>query len=261
MTNLTLVLGSTGKTGSRIVERLERRGIAVRAGSRSATPAFDWEDRSTWGPALDGTTAVYVSYFPDLAIPGAADLVGEFARLAAPRRLVLLSGRGEPEAQRAEQLVREASPEATIVRCAWFAQNFSESFLAEPIAYGAVFFPARDVREPFVDAEDIADVAVAALTEPGHEGKLYELTGPRLLTFEQAVQEIAGATGREISYTPIAVDDLMAAMEGEREDLVWLVRYLVTEVLDGRNERLANGVREALGREPRDFAAYAETLR
>lgn len=258
---LTLVLGATGKTGRRVISRLQQRGVPVRAGSRSGSPRFDWDDRATWAPALDGAGAVYISYFPDLAVPGAAQTVGDFARLAAPRRLVLLSGRGEPEAQEAERLVREASPDATIVRCAWFAQNFSEAFLAEGVAQGELYFPARDVREPFVDAEDVADVAVAALTEPGHEGRLYELTGPRLLTFADAVGEIASATGREIRYVPVSVGDLTNAMDGEPAEIVELVTYLVTEVLDGRNERLANGVREALGREPRDFAEYAEGLR
>jgi uncharacterized protein YbjT (DUF2867 family) len=258
---LTLVLGASGKTGRRVISRLETRGLAVRAGSRSGSPRFDWDDRATWAPALDGTGAVYISYFPDLAAAGAAETVPAFARVGPPRRLVLLSGRGEPEAQLAEQLVREASPDATIVRCAWFAQNFSEAFLADAVAQGEVYFPARDVREPFVDVEDVADVAAAALTEPGHEGRLYELTGPRLLTFAQAVGEIATATGRAITYVPVSVSDFTQAMNGEPAEVVELVTYLVTEVLDGRNERLANGVREALGREPRDFAEYAEGLR
>lgn len=258
---LTLVLGASGKTGRRVIDRLSRHGVPVRAGSRSGSPRFDWDDRSTWAPALEGTGAAYISYFPDLAAPGAAETVGAFAREAAPRRLVLLSGRGEPEAQEAERLVREASPDATIVRCAWFAQNFSEAFLADSVAAGAVYFPAHDVREPFVDVEDVADVAAAALTQPGHEGRLYELTGPRLLTFAEAVAEIARATGREIAYVPVSVPDFTDAMNGEPAEVVELVTYLVTEVLDGRNERLANGVSEALGREPRDFAEYAEGLR
>jgi uncharacterized protein YbjT (DUF2867 family) len=258
---LTLVLGASGKTGRRVIDRLNQRGVPTRAGSRRGSPRFDWNDRATWSPALDGTGAVYISYFPDLAAPGAAETVGAFAREAAPRKLVLLSGRGEPEAQLAESLVREASPDATIVRCAWFAQNFSEAFLAESIAAGTLYFPATGVREPFVDAEDVADVAVAALTQPGHDGRLYELTGPRLLTFADAVQAIAHATGRSIGYVPVSVPEFTHAMNGEPKDVVELVRYLVTEVLDGRNERLANGVREALGREPRDFAEYAEGLR
>jgi uncharacterized protein YbjT (DUF2867 family) len=258
---LTLVLGASGKTGRRVIDRLTARGVPTRAGSRSGSPRFDWDDRTTWAPALDGTGAVYISYFPDLAAPGAAETVGAFAREAAPRKLVLLSGRGEPEAQRAEALVREASPGATIVRCAWFAQNFSEAFLADQVAQGELYFPATGVREPFVDVEDVADVAAAALTEPGHDGRLYELTGPRLLTFAEAVGEIAQATGRGIAYVPVSVSDYANALDGEPAEVVELVTYLVSEVLDGRNERLANGVREALGREPRDFAEYAEGLR
>ena len=130
MSTHTLVLGGTGKTGRRVVERLRARGVAVRVGSR-ALP-FDWNDRSTWAAALDGVSAAYISYYPDLAIDGAPDAVGAFARLAAERgvqRLVLLSGRGEPEAQRAERAVQAAGAEWTVVRCSWFAQNFSESFM------------------------------------------------------------------------------------------------------------------------------------
>jgi uncharacterized protein YbjT (DUF2867 family) len=122
MTQLpVLVLGATGKTGRRIIDRLSARGVPTRAGSRSAEPPFDWEDRSTWAPALDGVGAVYISYYPDLAVPGAAETVGAFAELAAEHRLVLLSGRGEEEAQRTEELVQAASPDATIVRATWFA--------------------------------------------------------------------------------------------------------------------------------------------
>ncbi len=93
-----LVLGATGKTGRRVVDRLAARGVPTRPGSRSAEPPFDWNDRSTWAPVLDGVGAVYISYHPDLAIPGAAETVGAFAQLAAGRRLVLLTGRGEEEA-------------------------------------------------------------------------------------------------------------------------------------------------------------------
>jgi uncharacterized protein YbjT (DUF2867 family) len=257
-----LVLGATGKTGSRIAERLRARGVAVRAGSRSSDPAFDWEDRRTWGPALAGMGSVYISYFPDLTVPGAPEAVGalaEQARDAGVRRLVLLSGRGEEEAQRAERLVQEAGPDWTIVRCSWFNQNFSEGYMVEPILSGEVAMPAGDVPEPFVDADDIADVAVAALTEDGHAGQVYELTGPRALTFAQAVEEIAQATGRELTYAYVSMDDYaaVAAEQDVPEDVIWLLRYLFTEVLDGRNVQLADGVQRALGREPRDFGEFA----
>lgn len=181
-----LILGGTGKTGRRLAERLEASNIPVRIGSRSGNPAFDWSDRTGWAAALEGIGAVYISYYPDLAVPGAAEAVDEFARLASSRgvrRLVLLSGRGEPEAQRAEELVMASGADWTILRCAWFAQNFSESFLAEPVLAGEVALPVGDVKEPFIDADDIADVAAAVLSEDGHAGEVYELTGPRLISF------------------------------------------------------------------------------
>jgi uncharacterized protein YbjT (DUF2867 family) len=265
-TKTTLVLGGTGKTGRRVAARLAGRGLPTRVGSRSGEPPFDWEDEATWAPALQHVGSVYISYYPDLAIPGAVEAVGSLADLAVEagvRRLVLLSGRGEEEAQRAERVVQEVSEkgsaEWTVVRCSWFSQNFSENYLLEPILSGKVVLPAGDVPEPFVDAEDIADVAVAALTEDGHAGELYELTGPRLLTFEEAVGEISRAAGREIRYVPVSVQEY-SSMLSEHDvpaEFVGLLTYLFSEVLDGRNAYLTDGVRRALGREPRDFADYA----
>lgn len=258
----TLVLGGTGKTGRRVVQRLTARGLSVRVGSRSGEPPFDWDDKATWAPALQDVGSVYVSYYPDLAVPGSVAAVRSFAKLAAERgirRLVLLSGRGEEEAQRAERAVQEVSAGWTIVRCSWFNQNFSENYLLEPILEGEVVLPAGDVPEPFVDTDDIADVAVAALTEEGHAGQLYELTGPRLLTFAEAIAEISQAAGRKIRFVPITVEEY-ASVLAEQEvpaGFVWLLTYLFTEVLDGRNAYLTDGVQRALGREPRDFADYA----
>jgi uncharacterized protein YbjT (DUF2867 family) len=210
--------------------------------------------------------SVYVSYYPDIAIPGAPEAVRSFAELAVQsgvRRLVLLSGRGEEEAQRAEVALREVSDEAgvewTIVRCAWFMQNFDEYFLLEPILSGEVALPSGDVPEPFVDAEDIADVAVAALTEDGHAGEIYELTSPRLLTFEEAVGEIAKATEREIRFVPVSLEEYesMLAEADVPPEVVSALTYIFGEVLDGRNAHLTDGVQRALGREPKDFSEYA----
>jgi uncharacterized protein YbjT (DUF2867 family) len=257
----TLVLGGTGKTGRRVVERLKACGMPARGGSRSGEPPFDWEDEATWAPALQNVQSVYISYYPDLAVPGAVAAVRSFADLAVEAgvgRLVLLSGRGEEEAQRAERAVQEAGGEWTIVRCSWFSQNFSENYLLEPILSGEVALPAGDVPEPFIDAEDIADVAVAALTEDGHAGQVYELTGPRLLTFEEAVGEIAQAAGREIRYVPVSVEQYasMLADHDVPAEFMTLLTYLFSEVLDGRNAYLTDGVQRALGREPKDFADY-----
>jgi uncharacterized protein YbjT (DUF2867 family) len=259
----TLVTGGTGKTGRRVAERLERGGHAIRVGSRSNAPAFDWEDRATWAGALDGTDAVYISYYPDLAVPGAPEAIGELteqAVAAGVRRLVLVSGRGEPEAQRSEQVLEQAADGAewTVVRASWFDQNFNEGYLLDPVLSGEVALPAGDVPEPFVDADDIADVAALALTEDGHSGEVYEVTGPRLLTFAEAVDEIARATGRDLRYTRIGVDELAAGLAEAQvpDDYIGLLRYIFGEVLDGRNAHVTDGVRRALGREPRDFADF-----
>jgi len=257
-----LILGGTGKTGRRIAERLTARDFPVRIGSRNGTPSFDWLDRETWAPALEGVGAVYISYYPDIAVPGAAETVEALARLAVEqgiKRLVLLSGRGETEAQRAEEMVKASGADWTILRCSWFSQNFSEGFLIESILEGEVALPVGDVGEPFVDAEDIAEVAAAVLTEPGHVGQLYELTGPRLLSFAEAVAEIGKAAGRDVRYRRISHADFTAAMAAHNlpPEFVWLLNELFTEVLDGRNETLTDGVQRALGRQPKDFSAYA----
>jgi uncharacterized protein YbjT (DUF2867 family) len=174
-------------------------------------------------------------------------------------RLVLLSGRGEEEAERVDEAARGSGAELTILRSTWFAQNFSEGFWLEEILGGELALPAGEVPEPFVDADDIADVAVAALTDDRHIGQVYELTGPRLLTFADAVNEIGQATGREIRYVPLSIEDYAAAAvdQGVPGDVVELLTYLFTEVLDGRNAHLGDGVQRALGREPRDFGDYA----
>jgi uncharacterized protein YbjT (DUF2867 family) len=257
-----LVLGGTGKSGSRVAARLEARGIPVRIGSRSADPPFDWEDRATWAAALDGVRSVYISYYPDIAVPGAPEVVGAFAEQAmrsGVKRQVLLAGRGEPEAEEAEERVKRAGGDVTIVRATWFSQNWSEGYWVEYVRAGVVALPAGETPEPFIDVEDIADVATAALTDDAHIGKLYELTGPRLLTFAEAAGEIARATGREVHYQPVSVEEhaAEAAAQGVPQVEIDLLTYLFSEVLDGRNARLADGVQRALRRQPRDFAEYA----
>lgn len=257
---ITLVLGGTGKTGRRIVERLEQRGVTTRVAARST--GFDWHDPTTWDAQLEGVTAAYISYSPDLAVPGATEairLLAQKAVEAGVKRLVLLSGRGEAEAQRCERIVQEAGVAWTIVRASWFQQNFSEGEFIDLVLAGAVTLPAGDVQEPFVDADDIADVAVAALTADGHAGEVYEVTGPRLMTFAEAVQAIAQASGRDVEFIDIPHDAFVAgiAESGAPSEMAWLLDYLFTQVLDGRNEYLTDGVQRALGREPTDFAEYA----
>ena len=257
-----LVLGANGKTGRRVADGLRARGVPVRAGSRTGTPPFDWEDRATWAPAVRGTSAAYISFYPDIAVPGSTDAIATLAALAVEHgldRVVLLSGRGEVEAQRAERALQESGVAWTVVRCSWFMQNFSEGAFLDALLEGELALPADEVPVPFVDVDDIAEVAVAALTEEGHAGRVYELTGPRALTFADAVAEIGRAAGRELRYVPIPVDAFVSGTvaEGVPPDVVSLLRYLFTEVVIDANAHVADGVQEALGRVPRDFVQYA----
>jgi len=257
-----LVLGGTGKTGRRIAERLNRAARPIRIGTRSAETAFDWTDRGTWEPALRGISAVYLAYAPDAGFPGAADTIGAFAALAVDsgvNRMVLLTGRGEEGAQRSERLVQAAGAEWTVVRSSFFAQNFSEDFFAPAVAHGEVAFPAGNVGEPFIDVEDIADVAFAALTEDGHAGRTYEVTGPRLLTFAAAVAEIAAVIGSDIRYRPITSAEFLSSMvdQGVDAEFATNLTALFDDVLDGRNSYLGDGVELALRRAPHDFSDFA----
>ena len=262
MTNTTiLVIGSTGKTGTRVADRLRSTGVCVRSGSRSADIPFDWEDPHTWAPALAGVDKAYLTYYPDLAVPGSVDAIRtltKVAREAGVRHVVLLSGRNETEAQRAEDVVKASGLAWTIVRCAFFAQNFDEGAWRDEVRAGTVSLPVHDATEPFVDVDDVADVVVAALTDDRHIGQLFELTGPRLLTFRDAVAEIGEAAGRDIAFRSVTIDEYtaMLAEHGLPQDFIWLLNHLFTEVL-GSKAALADGVQRALGREPKDFRTYA----
>lgn len=263
--DLTLVLGGTGKTGRRVAERLTAKGQNVRIGSRSAVPSFDWDNEKGWDAALKGVTAAYITYAPDLAMPGAQDAIQAFVDLAkrnGVKRLVLLSGRGEEEAQACECIVRESGLEWTIVRASWFNQNFSEGAFIDMVWNGTITLPAGSQVEPFVDVDDIADVAVAALTEDHHNGQVYEVTGPRLMTVADVAADISRATGRDINYVNVPHDAFVAevANSGAPKDVVWMLDYLFSTVLDGRNAHLTNGVQRALGRPPKDFADYARDV-
>jgi uncharacterized protein YbjT (DUF2867 family) len=257
----TLVLSGTGKTGRRVVERLEALGRPVRVGTPSTTPPFDRNDPATWPSALAGVGSVYLTYYPDLAVPGTVEAVRSFAELAVrggATRLALLSGRGEPEVERAEQAVAATEANLTILRSTWFMQNCSEDYMSSTC--WAVSRGCRPARwpTPFVDAGDIADVAVAALTHDRHVGQLYELTGPRSLTMAEAAAEIAQASGRQVRYVPVSLADhaAEAAAHGVPPEVVELLTYLFREVMDGRNAATTDDVRRALGRDPPGFTDY-----
>lgn len=263
--DLTLVLGGTGKTGRRVADRLKAKDHSVRIGSRSAVPSFDWDNEKSWDQSLKAVTSVYITYTPDLAMPGATDAIQAFvnkAKRAGVKRLVLLSGRGEPEAQACEKIVQESGLKWTIVRASWFNQNFSEGAFIDMVLSGAITLPAGDQVEPFVDVDDIADVAVAALTEDHHNGEVYELTGPRLMSIADVAADLARAIGREVAYVNVPHAGFVAEVEnsGAPKEVVWMLDYLFATVLDGRNAHLTDGVQRALGRPPKDFADYARDV-
>ncbi len=255
--------GATGRVGRRVVESAEAAGLTVRAASRHGAVRFDWADRSTWADALRGADAAHLAYLPDVGAPGAAEAVGAFARLAVELgvgRLTLLSARGEHQAHATEQAVRESGARWTVVRASWFAQNLSEGPLLEEMRGGELVFPAGEVLEPFIDTRDIGDVVVAALTGGDRfADRILDITGPRLLSFRQAVAEVSAAAGREITYAPVSAREYGAALQEfgvPVEEAEFLVGMFETN-LDGRNAMLSAGVREVLGREPRDFADFA----
>ncbi len=258
-----LVIGATGKTGSRVASKLEAKGVTVRRGARRSETPFDWEDPATWAPVLSGVSKAYVTYFPDLAFPGAVEKLEAFTKLAAEtglQHIVLLSGRGEHFATIGEEVIRNSGLPFTIVRAAWFAQNFSEGYLRDPILAGVLPMPGGDTPEPIIDIDDIADVVVAALTEEGHIGERYEVTGPRLMTFAEMAKVLSAALGRHIQHIPITFEDFHANVAASGDDFVADVfTQIARETLDGRNASTADGVERALGRKPRDFAEFAQT--
>lgn len=257
-----LVIGGTGKTGRKVVERLQALEQNVRIGSRSADPAFDWHDPENWPAVLQGMEKVYVTFQPDLAVPGALDAIEALTRQAVRsgvKKMVLLSGKGEREAELCEQVVIHSGMDYTIIRASWFNQNFSESFFLDPILAGHVALPKPEAKVPYVDTDDIADVAVEVLMNDQHNGQIYQLTGPQLLTFPEVIREIATATGRDIQFTPISLTAYTKMLEEFQvpADYIWLINYLFSEVLDANgNDVVSNDIEKVLGRPPKDFSDY-----
>ncbi|MDV8013435.1 MULTISPECIES: NmrA family NAD(P)-binding protein [Rhodococcus] len=257
-----VVIGGTGKTGARVAQRLTAVGIRTRIASRTSGTRFDWNDQTTWQPAMSGVEAAYVTYAPDLAVPESSTHIEELAELAyreGVRRMVLLSGRGEPAAQKAEQVLADTGLEWAVVRASWFAQNFSEGYLLDPIREGHLELPVGEVGEPFIDVDDLADVAVATLTRTDLLGRVLEVTGPELLTFAEAVEAISAASGRAVSFERIGLQQFSDGMAevGVPSDVVELLTYLFAEVLDGRNQSVTGVVEEVLERPARDFTTFA----
>lgn len=257
-----LIVGVNGKTGHRVQDRLKKAGVATLGVSRSSTPTFDWSDPSTWRAALEGISAAYLTYHPDLSVPEAEGHIRMFCEMAVDAELehvVLLSGRGEEGAKKAENILRDSGLAWNIVQASWFSQNYSENFMLDSILARELIVPAGTSSEPFIDIDDIADVVVATLLEPGLHNRLFEVTGPRTMTFAQCVEEISAATGHPVQLVELPLDDYIDSLKTQDvpDYLVVLLRDLFSDLFDGRNAHTAEGVREALGRPATDFKEYA----
>ena len=260
-----LIVGKTAKTGLRVERGLQALGYPTRGVGRSTTPAFDWEDPTSWRAALEGTESAYITFYPDLAIPTAEQTIRNFiatAKEVGLKHLVLLSGRGEQGAERAERVLANSGLDWNVVRANWFMQNFSEGFMIEGILNGELKLPAGDIAEPFIDIDDIAEVAIAALTRPELRNRLFEVSGPRALTFAQCAEEISAVVGYPVKYTQITTEEFLNGLrdQGLPEEMLWLMQELFTVVFDGRNSKPTAGVEEVLGRPATDFSEYLQKV-
>lgn len=256
-----LVTAVKGKTSSRVARMMDQKGITYRGVSRSSEIPFDWYDPRTWDKALEGIKAAYLVFLPDLAVPGSIEIITAFTELAKKKgveKLVLLSGRGEEEAQKCEQIVLHCGIPSTVVRASWFAQNFSEYFWQPEVLKGKITIPENHTKEAFIDIDDIAEVAFASLTEDGHEGKIYEVSGPELLSFDDIAHKFSEGLERPIEINHVSMDEFKQGLTQAHVpgDVVNLLEYLFTEVLDGRNAYISNGVEEALGRPATSFTQF-----
>ena len=259
-----LVIGGTGKTGRRVVKQLQNKGIEPRIGSRNSSTIFDWDNKNTWVDALNGIEKMSVTYYPDLAVPGAKEAIESLTHLAIElgvKKLVLLSGKGETEAEACEKIVMDSGINYTIVRASWFNQNWSESFFLDPILSGEVALPMSDVLIPFVDANDIAEVAATVLLDDTYNGEIIELTGPELITFKDIVNIISRASNRKLNFYDITLEQYIDAMKQMQipNDVVWLIEYLFSHVLTNpKNQLVVNDIERVLGRKAKTFLEYAQ---
>lgn len=259
--NKYLVIGATGKTGARVYKKLNELGLDVKGANRNGEIHFDWRSPETWAAALIGVDAVYLTYYPDLAIPEAPEDIAKFcalARIKGVSHITLLSGRGEPAAQVCEEIVKTSGLNWTIVRASWFNQNFSEGMFRDFIEAGDIALPVGSVTEPFIDVDDICEVVVASLLDTKHNGHLYEVTGPELLSFSQLAETFTEELKRPVNFTQVTLDGFVSAMQNKGVDpkAIEMLTYLFTEVLDGRNEQIADGVERALGRPAKQFKDF-----
>jgi len=264
-----LILSGKGKTGRRVVEQLEARGVPYRLASRSSAQRFDWYDDSTWSPTIAGAETAYLA--PPVGPTGLAQAC-RFIKQAASeglRRVVLLSGRGVGSPGRdfavydgglaLEDAVKASGADWTIIQPAWFAQGFSEDFLRYHVLAGEIRVSAGDGGEAWIDTNDVGDVMTAVLLDEAHTGATYTISGPRYLNMTEVAAELSVATGRPIGYVDLEPQAHVTELveQGLELEDAEAVRDLFAVIRNHRSEYVSDGVQRVLGRAPRDFTDWA----
>ncbi|MHB8691546.1 MAG: NmrA family NAD(P)-binding protein [Solirubrobacteraceae bacterium] len=270
MTNASktiLVLGGTGKTGTRVARRMTELGHSVRTAARQGADAlFDWDDPATHRTAVEGVDRIYLMA-PVMRTRFAPQVSAflDLAESAGVQHITYLSAYGielaPPEvALRAVELdlMERVLMTHSIVRPAWFMQNFSETFL-KPID-GAIAVPTGDGAEAFVDAEDIAAVAAATLADPSaHAGAQYAPTGPERLTVSEAADAIGSVIRQRVRH--IDVDQRAwldgAIASGVPTEYGEMLLLLTQTIASGAGSRPNDDVKAVTGSPPTGFTEFA----
>lgn len=270
-----LLTGGTGKTGRRIAAGLAAQGIKPRIASRDVKAAgphavhFDWADAATHGPALDGVDAAYLVAPAGVPDPLHAMVPFLHAALeAGVRRYVLLSAsslaEGEPMMGQVHAFLRGTAPEWVVLRPTWFMQSFSEQQHLPTIRdEGAIYTAAGDGRVPFIHADDIAAVGVAALLGKVAGDGDHVLTGPRALSYGDAASIIAAAAGRPVRHQRLSEDALAKRLAGHGlpPPYAAALAAMDTAVAHGSEDRITDAVQVITGRTPISFEAFAASNR
>lgn len=261
--NFVLVTAPNSKTGKQVVKLLEKENISFRAASRSTSPSFDWEDEKTWPPAMSGANAIYAVIPPNLAFANMPVRFKAFLKHCEAeqiKRIVLLSGRGEEEASRIEDIALSSTIPTTVLRASWFAQNFSEGYFVEGVVNGQLALPSKLVREPFVDTRDIAKAAVFALKDTSSNDNIYELTGPELLSFEDVANKFTKHLDQPVTFVYVPLEDYLNELQqfGVPSDEIELTRFLFDELLDGRNAYTTSDLSLLLGEHGTSFEQFIQ---
>ncbi|MGW7062212.1 NAD(P)H-binding protein [Streptomyces sp. NPDC054904] len=268
-----LVIGATGTTGSRTAAQLIAAGRRVRAASRRATPLpdtepvrFDWYDPDSHGPALAGTDRLYL--VPPVGDPDPAAVMLPFlrqARAAGVRRAVLLSSSAIPGGGPAVGEVHQALPglfaEWAVLRPSWFMQNFTGAHAhADSIREdGVILTAAGRGRVGFVDADDIAAVAVRALTDDRAPNTDLDLTGPRALGHDEIAAVLTDVTGRPVVHRHLTHDAMVERLaEAIPREFALMLAGMDRAIAEGAEDRTTDTVRRLTGRPPSDFRTVAE---